>query len=341
MSFGFPSLKQFRHIRKKVDEWRRWEEELEGLPSKKRELVRQVLMVARADNRAKPNYDEHLYEAYKKGLTRILNGEEITDVTDRNQSNVLPPTLDSFVSRIGGLSTDRSTAVPASTASAPASPVRVTSSPPATTAPTTSAPESLANEGSINDNSYDYSSAPASPVRVVSPASPVRVASPASPAPASESATAPQMERDNVFVARLVSNVFSSTDTSIELQTQATHDAASSSSSPASPAPAALAAKRKAPIAALKALAAKRAQKTKRKAPTAALKALAAKREAAAPAASALEVVIDEAAIEAVVNSGETLTPKRVARKRKVIQVQVRRDRVNTRSTKPRLSSTD
>lgn len=55
MSFNFPSLKQFKHIRRTVDEWRRWEVELQGLPPQHQELLRQTLMVVRADNRANPN----------------------------------------------------------------------------------------------------------------------------------------------------------------------------------------------------------------------------------------------------------------------------------------------
>ncbi|RMX69804.1 hypothetical protein DD238_003689 [Peronospora effusa] len=97
---------QFQHIRRQVDQWRRWEVKLQGLPADRRELVRQVFMVPRAYNRARRDYDRRLYMAYRNGLSRILSGDPIPGVTDMIQSEIHPRTLRSFISKMGGLSND-------------------------------------------------------------------------------------------------------------------------------------------------------------------------------------------------------------------------------------------
>ena len=106
MSFDFPSLRQFQHVRRKKDKWRRDEIELRQLPAQHRELVRQTLMFVRADNRKNHNYDKRFCMAYKKGLKRIKNGEDIPGVADRIYYEDLPRTLRSYISRVGGLSDD-------------------------------------------------------------------------------------------------------------------------------------------------------------------------------------------------------------------------------------------
>ncbi|CAI5716645.1 unnamed protein product [Peronospora farinosa] len=115
MSFKFPSLKQFKHIRRTMDEWRRWEVELKELPAKASRASSTGNDGRPADNRARRNYDECLYLAYKKGLSLILNGEEIPGITDRNHLDDPPWSLRSFKSRIGGLDTDEDPAAHAKT----------------------------------------------------------------------------------------------------------------------------------------------------------------------------------------------------------------------------------
>ena len=106
MAFNFPSIRQFQHVRRQADQWRKWELMLRALPARHQELVRQTLIVPRADNRGKRDYDRRLYLAYKNGLSRIMNGDEVAGVTDRIQSETPPRNLRSFISRMGGLAND-------------------------------------------------------------------------------------------------------------------------------------------------------------------------------------------------------------------------------------------